>query len=203
MPTDTVFIITAAALLIAAYLAGSLSSAILVSKLFGLPDPRSNGSGNPGATNVLRLGGRQAAALALLGDMLKGLAPVLVAKYLGLPPPVLAGVALAAFLGHLYPVFFGFRGGKGVATFLGVLLGLSWWVGGGVVLTWLAMAAIARFSSLAALTAAFMAPLYLHWVGAPVEFMIVTVVMTTFLLWRHHGNIRKLLDGTESRISFS
>ena len=202
MPADTVFILTAAALLIAAYLAGSLSSAILVSKLFGLPDPRSNGSGNPGATNVLRLGGRQAAVLTLLGDMLKGLAPVLVAKYLGLPPPVLAGVALAAFLGHLYPVFFGFRGGKGVATFLGVLLGLSWWVGGGVVLTWLAMAAIARFSSLAALTAAFMAPLYLHWVGAPVEFLIVTVVMTTFLLWRHHGNIRKLLDGTESRISF-
>ena len=203
MPADTVFILTTIALLIAAYLAGSLSSAILMSKLFGLPDPRSNGSGNPGATNVLRLGGRQAAALTLLGDMLKGLAPVLVAKYLGLPPLGLAGVALAAFLGHLYPVFFGFRGGKGVATFLGVLLGLSWWVGGGVVLTWLAMAAIARFSSLAALTAAFMAPLYLHWAGAPVEFLIVTVIMTTFLLWRHHGNIRKLIDGTESRISFS
>lgn len=203
MPADTVLILTAVALLIAAYLAGSLSSAILVSKLFGLPDPRSNGSGNPGATNVLRLGGRQAAALTLLGDMLKGLAPVLVAKYLGLPPLVLAGVALAAFLGHLYPVFFGFRGGKGVATFLGVLLGLSWWVGGGVALTWLAMAALARFSSLAALTAAFMAPLYLHWVGAPAEFLIVAVVMTTLLVWRHHSNIRKLLDGTESRISFS
>lgn len=200
---DTTFIATAAALLVAGYLAGSLSSAILVSKLLGLPDPRSNGSGNPGATNVLRLGGRSAAALTLLGDMLKGLAPVLVAKYLGLPPLGLAGVALAAFLGHLYPVFFGFRGGKGVATFLGVVLGLSWWVGAGVILTWLVMAALARYSSLAALTAAFMAPLYLHWVGAPPEFMLAAVIMTTFIVWRHHSNIRNLMSGTESRISFS
>lgn len=191
------------ALIIAAYLAGSISSAILVSKLVGLPDPRANGSGNPGATNVLRLGGKKAAALTLLGDMLKGLAPVLIAKYLGLPPLALAGVALAAFLGHLYPVFFGFRGGKGMATFLGVLLGLSWWVGGAVILTWLIIALLTRYSSLAALSAAFLAPLYLHWIGTPAEFMLVGVIMTTFLLWRHQGNIRNLLSGTEARIKLS
>lgn len=191
------------ALIIAAYLAGSVSSAILASKLAGLPDPRANGSGNPGATNVLRLGGKKAAALTLLGDMLKGLAPVLIAKYMGLPPLALAGVALAAFLGHLYPVFFGFRGGKGVATFLGVLLGLSWWVGGAVILTWLIIALLTRYSSLAALSAAFLAPLYLHWIGAPAEFMLVGVIMTTFLLWRHQGNIRNLLSGTEARIKLS
>jgi len=191
------------ALIIAAYLAGSISSAILVSKLVGLPDPRANGSGNPGATNVLRLGGKKAAALTLLGDMLKGLAPVLIAKYLGLPPLALAGVALAAFLGHLCPVFFGFRGGKGVATFLGVLLGLSWWVGGAVILTWLIIALLTRYSSLAALSAAFLAPLYLHWIGAPAEFMLAGVIMTTFLLWRHQGNIRNLLSGTEARIKLS
>lgn len=191
------------ALIIAAYLAGSISSAILVSKLAGLPDPRANGSGNPGATNVLRLAGKKAAALTLFGDMLKGLAPVLIAKYLGLPPLALAGVALAAFLGHLYPVFFSFRGGKGVATFLGVLLGLTWWVGGAVILTWLIIALLTRYSSLAALSAAFLAPLYLHWVGAPAEFMLVGVIMTTFLLWRHQGNIRNLLSGTETRIKLS
>ena len=112
-------------------------------------------------------------------------------------------VALAAFLGHLYPVFFSFRGGKGVATFLGVLLGLSWWVGGAVMLTWLIIALLTRYSSLAALSAAFLAPLYLHWIGAPTEFMLAAVVMTTFLLWRHQGNIRNLLSGTEARIKLS
>lgn len=191
------------ALIIAAYLAGSVSSAILVSKLAGLPDPRANGSGNPGATNVLRLAGKKAAALTLLGDMLKGLIPVLIAKYLGLPPLALAGVALAAFLGHLYPVFFGFRGGKGVATFLGVLLGLTWWAGGAVILTWLIIALLTRYSSLAALSAGFLAPLYLHWIGAPAEFMLVAVIMATFLLWRHQVNIRDLLSGTETRIKLS
>lgn len=191
------------ALIIAAYLAGSVSSAILVSKLAGLPDPRANGSGNPGATNVLRLGGKKAAALTLFGDMLKGLAPVLLAKYLGMPALALAGVALAAFLGHLYPVFFGFRGGKGVATFLGVLLGLSWWVGGAVILTWLIIALLTRYSSLAALSAGFLAPLYLHWIGAPAVFMLAAAIMTTFLLWRHQGNIRNLLSGTEVRIKLS
>ncbi|MDP1708530.1 MAG: glycerol-3-phosphate 1-O-acyltransferase PlsY [Gammaproteobacteria bacterium] len=200
---DSVPAIITVTLLVAAYLAGSVSSAILVSKLLGQPDPRVNGSGNPGATNVLRLAGKRAAALTLLGDTLKGLMPVLIAKYLGLPSLALAAVALAAFLGHLYPVFFGFRGGKGVATFLGVLLGLTWWVGGGAILTWLVIALLTRYSSLAALTTAFLAPLYMHWIGAPAEFMLVAVVMTTFLLWRHQGNIRNLLSGTEARISLS
>ena len=118
------------------YLLGSISSAIIVCRAMGLPDPREQGSGNPGATNVMRIGGKKAAAITLLGDMLKGLAPVLMAQALNVDPLVLAGVVLAAFLGHLYPVFFGFAGGKGVATSLGVLLGANWVVGGAVLLSW-------------------------------------------------------------------
>ncbi|MEW6354036.1 MAG: glycerol-3-phosphate 1-O-acyltransferase PlsY [Pseudomonadota bacterium] len=188
------------ALLLFSYLLGSLASAVIVSKWMGLPDPRTRGSRNPGATNVLRLGHRRAAAIALLGDMLKGLIPVLAAHALGASSAVLAGVALAAFLGHLYPVFFGFRGGKGVATSLGVLLGLSWPAGLLCLATWLLVAAVTRISSLAALSAAFMAPLYMHWLGAPAEPLIATVIMTTLLVWRHRGNIQNILNGTESKI---
>lgn len=188
------------AVLLFSYLTGSLASAVIISKLMGLPDPRSAGSRNPGATNVLRLGNRRAAVIVLLADMLKGLLPVLLAKAAAVPGPVLAGAGLAAFFGHLYPVFFGFRGGKGVATSLGVLLGFAWPVGLACVATWLITAVLSRFSSLAALCAAFMAPLYMHWYGAAQELLIATVIMTTLLVWRHRGNIQNLLNGTETKI---
>jgi acyl phosphate:glycerol-3-phosphate acyltransferase len=183
-----------------AYLLGSLSTAILVCRALGLSDPRTQGSGNPGATNVLRLGGKPAAALTLAGDLLKGLVPVVVARWLGAPDGILALVALAAFLGHLYPVFFGFQGGKGVATALGVLLGLSWPAALAALGTWLLMAALFRISSLSALTAAVMAPFYI-WVFLPVpEILVATFIMAVFLMWRHRGNIYRLLNGTEGRI---
>lgn len=188
------------AVLLFSYLTGSLASAVVVSRLMGLPDPRSAGSRNPGATNVLRLGNRRAAVIVLLADMLKGLLPVLIAKAAAVPGPVLAGAGLAAFFGHLYPVFFGFRGGKGVATSLGVLLGFAWPVGLACVATWLITAVVSRFSSLAALCAAFMAPLYMHWYGAAQELLVATVIMTTLLVWRHRGNIQNLLNGTETKI---
>ena len=134
-------------LIIIAYLIGSLSSAIIVCKLMGLPDPRGEGSGNPGATNVLRFGGKKAAAITLLGDTLKGLLPVLLAKYLDITILGIALVGLAAFLGHLYPIFFEFKGGKGVATMLGVLFGFSWWIGLATAGTWLFVAKILKISS--------------------------------------------------------
>ncbi|RTK99711.1 MAG: glycerol-3-phosphate 1-O-acyltransferase, partial [Lysobacterales bacterium] len=135
--------------LVFAYLCGSVSTAILVCRLMGLPDPRSEGSRNPGATNVLRIGGRKAAAITLAGDFLKGLIPVLVARAFGQGPEVLAATAFAAFLGHLYPVFFGFQGGKGVATALGVMVGLSWQVALAALATWLVIARVWKISSLA------------------------------------------------------
>src|SRR5512145_106507 len=151
--------LTNIALVLVAYLLGSLSTAIILCRLMGLPDPRTQGSGNPGATNVLRFGGKKLAAFTLLGDMLKGLLPVVVASFITDNATVLALVAMAAFLGHLYPVFFGFRGGKGVATALGVLLGLSWQVGLAVLVTWVVMALVFRISSLSALIAALLSPL--------------------------------------------
>lgn len=190
----------ASVVIVVGYLLGSVSTAIVVCRLLGLPDPRSQGSGNPGATNVLRLGGKQAAAVTLLGDLLKGLLPVLLARVLGLAPTVLALTALAAFLGHLYPLFFGFRGGKGVATAFGTLLGLNPWTALAALATWLVMAALFRISSLAALTACVLTPLYLWWLQAPSAYVLALAVMAILLLWRHRGNIQRLLAGTESRI---
>lgn len=188
------------ALVLGAYLLGSLSTAIILCRLMGLPDPRTQGSGNPGATNVLRFGGKKLAAFTLLGDMLKGLLPVVAARFITSDATVLALVAMAAFLGHLYPVFFGFRGGKGVATALGVLLGLSWPVGVAVLLTWLAMALLFRISSLSALTAAALSPLYGWWLTGIPAYIAMMAVMATLLLWRHRGNIQRLLAGEEKRI---
>ncbi|KPK56707.1 MAG: acyl-phosphate glycerol 3-phosphate acyltransferase [Thiotrichales bacterium SG8_50] len=188
------------ALIGAAYLLGSISTAIVTCKLMGLPDPRSGGSGNPGATNVLRLGGKKAAAVTLAGDLLKGLLPVLAAQALSVGAATLALVGLAAFLGHLYPIFFGFKGGKGVATTLGVLLGISWWVGLATAATWLAMAAVFRISSLSALTAMLMAPLYTHLFTHSKELVIGTAVMSAVLYWRHRSNIGRLLRGEEGRM---
>jgi glycerol-3-phosphate acyltransferase PlsY len=187
-------------LIIASYLIGSLSSAIIVCKLMGLPDPRGEGSGNPGATNVLRFGGKKAAAITLAGDMIKGLIPVLVAKYMGLDALVIALVGLVAFLGHLYPVFFQFKGGKGVATMLGVMFGFSWWIGLATAGTWLFMAKIVKISSLSALVATALAPVFVWYWFNDVAPIGVTVVMTVILFWRHRSNIQNMMKGTEDAI---
>jgi len=187
-------------LIAAGYLLGSLSSAIIVCRLLGLPDPRGEGSGNPGATNVLRIGGKKAAAIALIGDMLKGLIPVLIAKLLGADLTIQAMVAVTAFLGHLYPLFFGFRGGKGVATALGVLLGLHWPVGLLTIATWLVIAKVFKISSLAALLAILVTPLYLWWLIPNESLIIAMLFMGTLLFWRHRSNIKGLLTGSEGKI---
>jgi len=189
-----------ALLILAAYLMGSVSAAIITCRLMGLPDPRTQGSGNPGATNVLRHGGRKAAIITLLGDMFKGLLPVLLARALGAPLEVLGLVGLAAFLGHLYPLFFGFRGGKGVATAIGVLLGIHWMLGAAYVGTWLLMAAVFRISSLSALLAAVLVPFYSLWVPANATVSATIAVMSVMLIWRHRTNIQKIIAGTEDRV---
>ncbi|MFC1748136.1 glycerol-3-phosphate 1-O-acyltransferase PlsY [Pseudomonadota bacterium] len=188
------------ALVVFAYLLGSVSAAIITCKAMGLPDPRSEGSNNPGATNVMRIGGKKAAAITLIGDMLKGLVPVIVARLAGADEPLLAAVALAAFLGHLYPVFFSFQGGKGVATALGVLLGLSWPVAVSVLATWLVMAKLFKVSSLSALTASVLAPLYMWLLEPDVAFFSMTIALSILLVWRHRGNIQRLLSGEEGKI---
>jgi acyl phosphate:glycerol-3-phosphate acyltransferase len=194
------FMLLAIAMVIGAYLLGSVSTAVVVCRLAGLPDPRSQGSGNPGATNVLRTGRKGAAIITLLGDSLKGLAPVLIAHGLGLDAPWVAAVALAAFLGHLYPVYHGFQGGKGVATALGVLLGINPLVGVATLITWLAVAGGARISSLAALTAATLTPVYTHLLTTEPWYTAATVVLALLVYWRHRENIGRLLAGTEPRI---
>ncbi|HEY9199940.1 MAG TPA: glycerol-3-phosphate 1-O-acyltransferase PlsY [Gammaproteobacteria bacterium] len=186
--------------IVIAYLLGSISSAVIVGRLLGTADPRTQGSGNPGATNMLRIGGKKAGALTLIGDMLKGLIAVLIARAIGAGADVQALAAGAAFLGHLFPVFFGFRGGKGVATALGALLGLQWGVGLLVIATWLAMAALFRYSSLAALIAAAMAPIYMWWLKPEPAVIAAAIVMSVLLYWRHRSNIRNLLAGKEGRI---
>lgn len=182
------------------YLAGSISTAILVCRAMGLPDPRSEGSHNPGATNVLRFGGKKAAAVTLAGDFLKGWLPVLLADWAGLGEIGLALTALAAFLGHLYPVFFNFEGGKGVATAFGAILGLSWPVALAALATWLLMAFMVRISSLSALTAAVLAPIYSWWFDVPFSQNVVIVFMVLLLVWRHRSNIQNLLAGAEDKI---
>lgn len=189
---------------IAAYLVGSLSFAVIVSRLMGLADPRSYGSKNPGATNVLRSGNKKAAILTLALDALKGYVPVVVAWLLaprfGFGEGTLAWVGLAAFIGHVWPLFFRFQGGKGVATAAGALLALNPWLGLATLASWLIIAAFFRYSSLASIVAAVFAPFYqlLIWGGGPA--VLPLVAMSLLLVWRHAGNIRKLLAGTESRI---
>ncbi len=180
-----------------AYLIGSISSAIIICRLMGLPDPREQGSGNPGATNVVRLGGKKAGAITLLGDLLKGLIPVYAANVMGVPAELLALTGLAAFLGHLFPVFFNFEGGKGVATSIGVLLGFSWWLGLAFVATWLLMYKLKKISSLSALVASSLSPLYAWFIVGNITLTIATLIMTVLLLWRHESNIRRLISGVE------
>jgi glycerol-3-phosphate acyltransferase PlsY len=186
-------------LLIAAYLIGSLSSAIILCKLAGLPDPRTQGSGNPGATNVLRFGGKKLAATVLLLDVLKGVIPVVVAHALSLPMEWVAATALAAFLGHLFPVFFQFKGGKGVATALGGFIALSPSLAGVALLTWLLVFLISRISSLSAILAAAMTPVYSLWLIDSLTARWIILAMALLLVIRHHGNIRRLLSGEEKK----
>jgi glycerol-3-phosphate acyltransferase PlsY len=192
--------IIATLLAVGAYLIGSLSAAIIICKLMGLPDPRTQGSRNPGATNVLRIAGKKTAALVLLGDMLKGLIPLLAARAFDVEDHILAAVGLAAFLGHLYPIYFGFHGGKGVATSLGILLGLSWPLAAAVLATWLFMAKVFRISSLSALTAAIAAPVYTWILLDSAPLLVMVCVISAMLLWRHRGNIQRLISGAEGKI---
>lgn len=190
-----------------AYLVGSVSFAVVVSRAMGLADPRSYGSGNPGATNVLRSGNRRAAILTLLGDAAKGWVAVFAARMLaptvGLGDWAIGGVALAVFLGHLYPVFFRFQGGKGVATAAGALVAISPVLGLATIAVWLAVAAAFRYSSLAALVAALFAPLCHAFLFGAGPISVAILLMSALLVWRHRGNIGKLIAGTESRIGAS
>lgn len=199
MSFDCAYWGTAIGLIALGYLLGSLSSAIVIAKSFGLTDPRSVGSGNPGATNMLRVGGKPAAAATLVGDVLKGLIPVAIAQ-VWLSGWGLALVALAPFLGHLFPLFFGFRGGKGVATGLGVYLALSPLLAALVIATWLVVAAVSRYSSLAALVAALSAPLWTLWLHPTAPMLVLAVVLAALLVWKHDDNIARLRAGTEGKI---
>ena len=204
---STVLLPLAAA--VAAYLLGSLSFAVIVSRVMGLSDPRTYGSKNPGATNVLRSGSKAAAVVTLLLDAVKGWLPVVLVRAFGEPfglgNGTLALVGLAAFLGHLFPVFFGFQGGKGVATAAGVLLGISSWLGLATALTWLIVAVFFRYSSLASLVAAVFAPAYylfgngLAW-NADRAVVLAVIVMSVLLVWRHRENLNRLMAGTESKL---
>lgn len=190
---------TSIAILIA-YLFGSISSAIVVCKLMGLPDPRTAGSKNPGTTNVLRIGGKKAAALTLIGDLLKGVIPVAAAKWYGFDTLSLSFITFAALIGHLYPIFFRFQGGKGVATAFGCLITLAWPIGLSLAATWLITAIVFRYSSLAALTAALLAPLYTWYFTANINYIVLVCLMSLCLILRHHKNIQNLLNGKESKI---
>ena len=193
-----------AAFVLMAYLLGSISFGVVASRIFGLPDPRTYGSRNPGATNVLRSGKKAAAALTLLGDTGKGWLSVLLARYFApvweISEEAIAAVALAVFLGHLFPLFLRFQGGKGVATALGVLLGFNPWMGAASAATWLMVAAISRISSLSALAAAVLAPIYaLYFQGFEASSLVV-FIMSLLLVWRHRSNISSLIAGKEERI---
>lgn len=186
-------------LVLGAYLIGSLSSAVILCKVAGLPDPRTQGSGNPGATNVLRMGNKKLAAVVLLLDVLKGVIPVLVGCFLGFEIAVLTLIALFAFLGHLYPVFFQFRGGKGVATALGAFLALSPALAVAGLLTWLLVFVVSRISSLSAITATALTPVYAYWLIDSAFSRWIILLIALLLLWRHRANIRRLIAGEEPK----
>ncbi len=185
-------------IIIAAYLLGSISSAVLICRLYGLEDPRDSGSGNPGATNVLRLGGRGAAAMVLVCDVLKGMLPVWISYLIGINPFLLGIIGIAACLGHIYPIFFHFRGGKGVATALGALAPIGWDLSGMLIGTWLLTVLISGYSSLGALITALAAPM-LTWLVKP-EYTMPVSMLSCLIVLRHHDNVRRLLDGKESKI---
>lgn len=190
-------------LILGSYFIGSISFAVVVSKLMRLPDPHSYGSGNPGATNVLRTGNKLAAVLTLLGDAFKGYFAIFLARALiGVDTEswILPAVAVAAFLGHLFPIFHKFKGGKGVATAFGILLGISAWLGLASLSTWLIVAFFMRYSSLAALMTALFAPVYFVFLFGLQPMAIAIAAMSTLLIWRHRANIKNLINGTEGRL---
>ena len=189
-----------AAMSITGYLCGSVASAILVCRALRLPDPRAGGSGNPGATNVLRLGGKGAAGLTLAGDVLKGVIPVLLARVVSADPMVHAAAAVSAFAGHLYPVFFRFQGGRGVATSFGAIGALAWPVALGMGLIWVVTAALGRFSSLASLAAGLSAPALAALFAPDPSYLAGLAAISVLLVWRHRDNIKRLRAGTEPRI---
>ncbi len=185
---------------ILAYLAGSISCSILIARLFQLPDPRSLGSGNPGATNMLRTGSKKAAALTLAGDLLKGLIPLLIARSLGFGLYALCLMGMAAIIGHMHPIYYQFRGGKGVATSLGVLLGINWILAVAWVVTWASIAKLSGYSSLAALVATALLPVVACFMGLPMIVIYLTSAIAILVTWRHQSNIKNLLSGKESKI---
>lgn len=185
--------------IVGAYLVGSISFGILISKLFGLADPRTVGSGNPGATNVLRSGKKSAALLTLLGDALKGWLPVWLAMQNNMLMWVVSSVGIAVFLGHLYPIYFKFKGGKGVATALGVMLAISPFLALAAFVTWIIVFAASRYASLASIVAALFAPMHAYYYLRPYkDYFLMLLVLCVLLIWRHRTNIQKLLNGTES-----
>jgi glycerol-3-phosphate acyltransferase PlsY len=186
--------------IILAYLAGSISSSILIARCLQLPDPRSLGSGNPGATNMLRTGSKKAAAFTLLGDLLKGLIPLLIARSLGFDLLVLCLMGLAAIIGHMYPIYYKFRGGKGVATSLGVLLGVNWILAIVWIAVWMSSAKLTGYSSLAALVATASLPIVAYFMHLPMIVIYLTSAIAILVIWRHQSNIRNLLTGKESKI---
>ena len=186
---------------IIAYLLGSLSFAVIVAKLMKLPDPRTTGSGNPGATNMLRVGSRRATLYVLLGDAVKGIIAILIARFFNIQAVTLAFVGLTAVLGHLFPVYFKFRGGKGVATMMGVLFGLSFWIGLLVVVTWLIVVFLFHYSSLGALVSAILAPIYIV-IGGQIDYIFPVSLISVLLILNHYGNFQRLRRGTEDKIKF-
>mgnify|MGYP001826818685 CR=1 FL=1 len=184
----------------AAYLIGSISTAIITCKIMGIEDPRKTGSHNPGATNVLRHGGKKAAIITLFGDMLKGLIPVLIAVPFQLEPFGIAMVGLFALLGHVFPIYYGFKGGKGVATYYGVILGINWQVGLIALAIWLAVAKLLKISSISALVSLFFTPIILWYFSASIELAATAALMSIIVFWRHTSNIRALIKGTEEQI---
>ena len=194
-------IVTTFVSIFAAYLLGSVSSSIIICKITNNPDPRGEGSGNPGATNVLRIAGKKLALFTLLGDILKGVIAVSIGRILGLSPFALSLTALFVFVGHLYPIFFGFKGGKGVATFFGSLLTLSPVLFLAAGIAWIVVAAIFRYSSLSSLVASLTAVIYTATIGNK-AFLISMIIITALLFWRHLGNIKRLIKRTETKIKF-
>ncbi len=187
-------------IVVGAYLLGSINSAIIVSKVFSLPDPRDLGSGNPGATNVLRTGNKLAAGITLAGDLLKGLLPVLAVDLLTASAPLVAATGIAALLGHMYPIYYGFKGGKGVATTLGVLFGFDWLLAAVWIVLWLFTALLFRYSSLAALVATTLVLVTSWFWSENIWLFISMAIITTFVFWRHRSNIKNLLIGKESKL---
>jgi len=184
-------------LTIFAYLLGSISIAVVTCKVMGLPDPRKEGSHNPGATNVYQIAGKKAAIITLFGDLIKGFSPVLIARLVGLDELALASVAMAAFMGHLYPIFYRFKGGKGVATGFGVILGLNALVALAMLVTWLLVYKVYKLSSLAALVTALLTPLFFYFIDGSLIYSVMALAITGFVFYSHRSNIKKIIDETE------